>query len=660
MSIPPPPIARTKTLVVNQNHPHADDANPGSPDRPFRSIGPAADLAEPGDRVVVHGGIYRERVAPKRGGEAGKPIVYEAAPGERVILRGSEPWHPDWEAIPDFPGVYFARLDPELVDAFNPYASALNSSPGRKTLGQVFVEGASLLELDRAADIYALPGSWMAVEEGTALLVHPPASSVPLETREVELTVRNRIFAPFKRGLGHITVRGFILEHCANDFPRGFWVTDTPQAGALGTRGGHHWVIENNVVRFAKTVGIDCGSEGRQDADGLDQAEPRGSGHHLIRNNVISDNGAAGIVGYRARNTRIIGNVLERNNRLGFTAPETAAMKFHFFTDSLIEGNLIRDNDTSGIWLDNVWHNSRVTRNVLISNQGAAIFIEMGYGPLLVDHNIIAFTRATTSLGGDGVYSHDAAGVVFAHNLLFFNANFGLWLHVATDRKVRKADGRSGEVSASNWRIVNNIMLGNHRGTLSLPLESDRSTGNISDGNLLAGPYDLLTQESHAMPMDPPVFLLNTNKGRQTPDPTEPLFLSLAEWREQTGQDRNSLYLHLLRPMLSTRSMNLDLIIDSRIVEIKTEVVDGVVDGIERDFFGTPMPKARPLPGPFQSMVFEDDLKGEGNPLPFRGPYNGVKGENMNRFLLWPLRVTDETGQIQTGTTIHEDFTRDF
>lgn len=646
----------TRILVVNPEHPSADDANPGTAEKPFRSIGMAASVAQAGDRVVVHEGVYRERVAPKFGGEKGKPVVYEAAPGERVVLRGSERWHPKWEPIPDCPGVYYGRLDARWLSDFNPYARSLNSSHGRKTLGQVFVDGEPLFEMDRAADVFALPGSWMAVEEGTALLVHAPPSSTAWENREVELTLRNRVFAPHTRGLGYVTVRGFVMEHCANDFPRGFWVSDTPQAGALGTRGGHHWVIENNIIRFAKTVGLDCGSEGEQDADGLNQPMPENSGHHLIRNNVISDNGAAGIVGYCARNTRILGNILERNNRLGFTAPETAAMKFHFFTDSVIEGNLIRDNDTCGIWLDNVWHNSRVSRNVIIANQGAGIFIEMGYGPILVDHNIIAFTRATTALGGDGVYSHDASGVVLAHNLVFFNANFGVWLHVATDRPVQKPDGTTAQVAASDWRILNNMLVGNHRGTISLPLESDRSTGNVSDGNLLTGPYDLLTQESHAMSMDRPLFLFSTNKGRQVPETSPPVMLDLAEWQARGGQDRNSRHLHLLRPMLSARSLFLDWIIDSRISEIQTQRVPGT----DRDFFGSPLPARCPLPGPFQSMVLEDQLRQEGVPLPHRGPYNGVNGTKTNHFLLWPIRVTEKPGPIQTGTTIEEDFIRDF
>ena len=45
-----------------------DDANSGNPSAPLRTIQRAAELAQPGDRITVHEGVYRERVNPPRGG----------------------------------------------------------------------------------------------------------------------------------------------------------------------------------------------------------------------------------------------------------------------------------------------------------------------------------------------------------------------------------------------------------------------------------------------------------------------------------------------------------------------------------------------------------------------------------------------------------------
>ena len=44
-----------------------DDANTGAADSRLRTIQRAADLAKPGDVVIVHGGVYRERISPPRG-----------------------------------------------------------------------------------------------------------------------------------------------------------------------------------------------------------------------------------------------------------------------------------------------------------------------------------------------------------------------------------------------------------------------------------------------------------------------------------------------------------------------------------------------------------------------------------------------------------------
>ena len=63
----------------------------GSVDQPLLTIQRAAQLAEPGDTVVVHGGTYREWVKPARGGTGEDArITYRAAPGEEVVIKGSE------------------------------------------------------------------------------------------------------------------------------------------------------------------------------------------------------------------------------------------------------------------------------------------------------------------------------------------------------------------------------------------------------------------------------------------------------------------------------------------------------------------------------------------------------------------------------------------
>lgn len=56
--------------------PDGDDTNTGSRERPYRTIQRAADATRPGDTVLIRGGVYRERVAVRTSGEAGRPITF--------------------------------------------------------------------------------------------------------------------------------------------------------------------------------------------------------------------------------------------------------------------------------------------------------------------------------------------------------------------------------------------------------------------------------------------------------------------------------------------------------------------------------------------------------------------------------------------------------
>lgn len=75
------------------------DKNNGTLKSPFLTIQTAANIALPGDIITVHEGVYRERINPPRGGASdNKRIVYQAAKGEKVVIKGSEIIK-DWEKI---------------------------------------------------------------------------------------------------------------------------------------------------------------------------------------------------------------------------------------------------------------------------------------------------------------------------------------------------------------------------------------------------------------------------------------------------------------------------------------------------------------------------------------------------------------------------------
>ena len=92
------PARHTRTLHVAQGHAAASDDNDGSVEAPFRTIQAAAEVVQPGERVLIHAGVYREKVRPRRGGTGPDAMVtYQAAPGEEVVITGAESYPGPWE-----------------------------------------------------------------------------------------------------------------------------------------------------------------------------------------------------------------------------------------------------------------------------------------------------------------------------------------------------------------------------------------------------------------------------------------------------------------------------------------------------------------------------------------------------------------------------------
>lgn len=74
------------------------DANIGTIYAPFQTIQRASSVAQPGDTVMIRGGIYHETVTPASSGTQAAPITYEPYNGESVTIDGADPvsgWSPN-------------------------------------------------------------------------------------------------------------------------------------------------------------------------------------------------------------------------------------------------------------------------------------------------------------------------------------------------------------------------------------------------------------------------------------------------------------------------------------------------------------------------------------------------------------------------------------
>ena len=100
------------------------DANLGSASKPFKTISAAAAIAQPGDLITVHGGTYRERIDPPRGGESNaRRITYRAAFGEEVVIKGSEIVE-GWEKVQN--DTWKVALPRSFFGTFNPFEDVIS------------------------------------------------------------------------------------------------------------------------------------------------------------------------------------------------------------------------------------------------------------------------------------------------------------------------------------------------------------------------------------------------------------------------------------------------------------------------------------------------------------------------------------------------------
>ncbi|WP_010182995.1 choice-of-anchor Q domain-containing protein [Aquimarina agarilytica] len=70
---------------------NGSDGNPGTENRPFKTIQKAANLVNPGDVVLIKRGIYRDKIQIRRSGTNGNRIIFKAFPGDelRAIIEGT-------------------------------------------------------------------------------------------------------------------------------------------------------------------------------------------------------------------------------------------------------------------------------------------------------------------------------------------------------------------------------------------------------------------------------------------------------------------------------------------------------------------------------------------------------------------------------------------
>lgn len=474
---------------------NGSDLGEGTKQNPFLTINQAASVAVAGDSIIVHEGEYREWVKPKNPGLSNtRRITYQAADGEKVVIKGSERIQ-DWQHIEGtlwktvLPNQFFGDYNPYKEEIFGDWVVY---NPGRH-LGDVYLNGMSFYEaenLDQLQKPYVqtevldhwtkktVPVHnpeqtqyvWFAEVDETATTIYANFHDYNPNEELVEINVRKACFYPEVTGINYITVRGFEMAQAATP-----WTPPTAdQPGLLGPHWSKGWIIEDNIIHDSKCSAISIGKEAstghnhrskRKDKPGYQYqlesvflARQAGwskekIGSHIIRNNTIYDCGQNGIVGHlgcvfsEIYNNHIYNIALKRE----FFGHEIAGIKLHAAIDVQIHHNRFHDCSL-GTWLDWQTQGTRVSSNLYYRNN-RDLFVEVSSGPYIVDHNILTADYALDNHAQGGAYVNNLIRGKMVHRKMIDRATP---YHVPHSTEVAGFAATYG----GDDRFYNNIFIG--------------------------------------------------------------------------------------------------------------------------------------------------------------------------------------------------------
>ncbi|MDR1724533.1 MAG: right-handed parallel beta-helix repeat-containing protein [Tannerella sp.] len=416
------------------------DANIGSEAAPFRTIQKAADAAYPGDVITVHAGVYREWINPPRGGESDdRRIVYRAAPGEKVEIKGSEVVT-GWTKTEGT--VWKITIDNSFFGDYNPYKDAVygdwySNHGWTQHTGEVFINNKSLWETDSLHKVInpaPFPNSldpegstwkWYCESDNNNTTIWANFHNLNPNKELVEISARRTCFYPSIPGINYLTLSGFHISQAASQ-----WAAPTAeQIGMIATHWNKGWIIENNVISNAKCSGITLGKE-RGTGHNVWSADPSydGSlhyievtfrtirngwnkeniGSHIVRNNEIFDCGQTGICGSMGAAFSLIehNHIHHIYTKRQYSGAEMGGIKLHAAVDTRIFHNRIHHCDRA-LWLDWMAQGTRVSYNIMYANTAQDVFMEVDHGPTLLDNNIFASSENISDMSQGGAFVHN-------------------------------------------------------------------------------------------------------------------------------------------------------------------------------------------------------------------------------------------------------------
>ena len=531
------PFTPTRTYYVNGTT--GNDQNPGTMGQPFKTIHRAAQVLEPGERVVIASGVYRECIDPVRGGTGPEKLIsYEAAPGANVIVSGAMRVE-NWDSSTGFADsgphegnakIYQVKPNGAWFGGYNPFGmvnlpqqkaflvTVGNRLPGQpgynmpwlreqnnlaiyyRRRGMVFVDGKPLTQVDTYAELFdhvpgpprpgARPVNPTIIEEPQNHLFDEFGGSggrVFIENDGMALHIRLTDDSDPNNHVVEITTKETVFRPSQRylgyirikgiHFEKVGNGFPMPQIGMVSTNRGNHWVIEDDTFEWANSIGLDIGDEVWDGSN-----PPQQVGYDIVRGNTFSYCGVEGLGGSGTPGG-IHGVLVEKNlfEWIGWqdaaAMSESAGMKLHRAIDLLFCDNVVRHiRHANGVWLDTVNENDRITRNVFADIPGE-VNPQGVHIEASVKTNEIDDNIFSDLTGG--VLIRDTNNLIVANNL-FLNCRIGVTM--TTGLAAPRLIGPYGHTADGvNNRVYNNVF-----DRMSQSAIEFTTTTNTSDGNVFS------------------------------------------------------------------------------------------------------------------------------------------------------------------------------
>ncbi|KAA5821844.1 DUF1565 domain-containing protein [Algibacter amylolyticus] len=591
-----------------------NDLNSGILQKPFLTINQAVQLAFPGDTITVHAGTYREWIKPIRGGKSElKRIVFRAAPGELVEIKGSEVIK-GWKKEKN--GVWKVVIPNAFFGDYNPYQDLIhgdwfidNDRPHHT--GEVFLNGKSLYEkesIEKVNNPVAIQDSFDAIgstytwycnsnETHTTIWANFQGNNPNKE--QVEISARKTCFYPEKPGLNYITIKGFHISQAATQ-----WAAPTAeQVGMVATHWNKGWIIENNVISNSKCSGITLGKERgtghntwTADVDNVNRDgnihfievvfkvlrnnwDKAHVGSHIVRNNTIFNCeqtaicGSMGAVFSTIENNHIY-NIYTKRQFKGY---EMGGIKIHAPIDVSISHNRIHDSGR-GIWLDWMVQGTRVSGNLLYRNDMDDLLVEVSHGPYIVDNNILLSNTTIVNWSNGGAY---------VNNLIAGEVKLVTDQNRFTPYFLPHSTKMAGMnvILGGDDRFYNNIFTRPQSNSI-IDAYKDSKFPVAINGNVYFTPEEFHTNNSNNE------IFLKHNSGVELIEKEEEVYLSL----------HNAFLKHKVS-LITTETLG-----KSKIVKTVFDNPDGSEINFDLDYFGVKRSNNNITAGPFLKVNLEDEL----------------------------------------------------